>query len=180
MLQAICVDSVMETDLRRLWSASLNLLPLSFSPLAVTHSWLRKRFDRDAEEIKKSVERQRRWLKRDSRNETRPVTDPSAPWRQQGFLLSPTQWTEAGRDTKLCWDSVRCCGSSACTQSCACAKESKHLFPIKQRLTVLNNASLSGRRKSTISFSLTFKNKECLYLHSLHKLVQGQLVTSLL
>lgn len=44
--------SDMPTHLRRAWSASLNLFPRSFSPLAVTQSWLRKRFAREA--IKKN------------------------------------------------------------------------------------------------------------------------------
>lgn len=47
-----------KTNLRRLWSVSLNLFPRSFSPLAVTQSWLRKCFARDAlkgKEISQSV-----------------------------------------------------------------------------------------------------------------------------
>lgn len=109
----------MKTNLSRLWSASLNLFPRSFSPLAITQSWLRKCFARDAWKGKKSANQH--WLLR--RGETDLIrevceTDQSALCRPQGSLLSLTRWTAAGKDARPCWDLAPCYGSSAGTQSC--------------------------------------------------------------
>lgn len=93
----------MQTHLKRVLSASLNLFPRSFSPLAVTQSWLRKRFAKEARRKNQPVIIT---VTLDGRkvdlNEVTYWTDRSALCRQQGSLLSLTQWTEAGRDTGLC------------------------------------------------------------------------------
>lgn len=61
----ICSWNRNRTHLNRAWRVSLNLLPRSFSPLAVTQSWLRNCFaNRAEEETKPSIIRfSRRWCK---------------------------------------------------------------------------------------------------------------------
>lgn len=110
----------MQTHLKTEWRTSLNLLPRSLSPLAVTHSWLRKCFASEARKKRKKKSASRSHLKRREvdLNEVTCQTDRSAPCRQQGSLLSLTRWTEAGRETGQCWDLAPCYGSSAGTQSC--------------------------------------------------------------
>ena len=119
-----------QTHLSRVWSASLNLFPLSFSPLAVTQSWLRKRFAREArKKINMHFIIIDYLLAADKveLSDATCQTDRSALCRRRGSLLSLTQWTEAGRDTAPCWDSASCCGSSPGTQSCVWTGR-KHLI----------------------------------------------------
>lgn len=99
------------------WICSLAPSRRWLSPTLDSGNVLRVKLGRK-EKKKKSASQSHLKRRKVDLNEVTCQTDRSALCRQQGSLLSLTQWTEAGRDTGQCWDLAPCYGSSAGTQSC--------------------------------------------------------------